>query len=356
MTAMAPSPQVTVFSLGGTIAMTQASTPGQASTPAQASTPGRAGTAGGVVPTLTGEQLICAVPGLDATGPQEVASQFRQVPGASLTLADIVELAELIAAQELQGTSGVVVTQGTDTIEETAYALDLLHRGDMPVVVTGAMRSPAMAGADGPGNLLAAIVAAASPRARGLGCLVVFADQIHSARHVQKVHATSPAAFASPGAGPIGLVAEGAVRLHGRPAGRVSVPGVRGDAIPPVALLTVTLGDDGGMLDRIEGRFAGLVVAAFGAGHVPAGMTGALADLAARIPVVLTSRTGAGTVLSRTYGFAGSESDLLGRGLISGGCLHPLKARVLLQLLLSAGTSREHLAPAIAVAGASVTA
>jgi L-asparaginase len=339
MAAMASSAQVTVFSLGGTISMT----------PATASA--HEGPATGAVPTLSGAQLISSIPGLAAAGVEVTVSEFRQVPGAWVTLTDIVELAPAIAAAELQGTSGVVVIQGTDTIEETAYALDLLHQGDMPVVVTGAMRNAAMAGADGPGNVLAAIQAAASPRARGLGCLVVFADQVHSARYVQKVHATSPAAFASPGAGPIGLVAEGAVQLYGRPAGRVTVPGVRADAIPRVALVTITLSDDGGLLEHIDGRFAGLVIAGFGAGHVPAVMAQALADLASRIPVVLTSRTGAGTVLSTTYGFTGSESDLLGRGLISGGCLHPLKARILLQLLLSAGTPREQLAQAFAGAG-----
>jgi L-asparaginase len=311
-------PRVAVFSLGGTIAMTQ-----------QAD--------GGAVPALTASELLAAVPDLSDLGVSIEVHDFRQLPGASLDFADMLALAAEIDKNIADGVDGVVVTQGTDTIEETAYLLDLVYGGDPPVVVTGAMRNAAAAGADGPANILGALRVAMSTTACGLGCLVVFADEIHAARYVRKTHATSITAFTS-SCGPIGQIVEDQVRIPVRLARRPVVTGIDLHRAVKTALVVATLGDDGEVLRLVGNWVDGLVVAGFGAGHVPVAWVPILADLAARKPVVLASRTGSGSVLSGTYAFPGSESDLLARGLMSAGSLDPVKARILLHLLLLAGT------------------
>ncbi len=327
-------PQVAVFTLGGTIAMRSA--------------PG----GGGVTPTLSAADLLAAVPALDEV---RVALSIRDVankPGASLSFADLYALADVINTAHAGGCAGAVVIQGTDTIEETAYLLDLLVVSDGPVVVTGAMRHPSLAGADGPANILASVRVAADGAARGLGCLVVMNDQVHAARWVQKAHTASPAAFTSPGYGPLGHVIEGRVAIPVRLAWRspVFTSGSRRDV--RVGLVTIALGDDGMLIDALAERVDGLVVAGLGVGHVPADAVAILDKLAGRMPVVLASRTGGGPVHERTYGFPGSETDLQARGLISAGYLAPVKARLLLHLLLATGANDTRIRETFAVAGA----
>jgi L-asparaginase len=170
--------------------------------------------------------------------------------------------------------------------------------------------------------------------------LVVFGDDVHAARCVRKTHSTSLAAFTSANTGPIGHVSEGHVRIWHRPPPLTLPAAIRATAMqdveaPRVAVVPMTLGQDDAMLRAIEPLVDGVVVAAFGVGHVPARVVEALTDLAARIPVVLATRTGAGPVAAHTYAFPGSESDLLSRGLIRAGYLDPYKARILLHVLLA---------------------
>ncbi|MEO7195336.1 MAG: asparaginase [Pseudonocardiaceae bacterium] len=331
-----PAPRtVSIFSLGGTIAMT-----------------GSTDKSAGVVPTLDAAALLAAVPGLSELDLKITAQSFRGLPGASLSFDDLSQLVAAVRDELDSGADGVVITQGTDTIEETAYFLDLTVDRAGPVVVTGAMRNPTLAGADGPGNLLAAIQAAASAHLAGAGCVVVMADEIHAAKHVHKMHSASPSAFASPDTGPIGRVVEGVPHLWSRPTASPTYPTpTRGARI---GLITACLGDDAALLHRLHGGFDGLVVAGFGVGHVPAAFVGPLAELAARMPIVLASRTGAGPVLRGTYGFPGSERDLQDRGLINSGFLGPFKARILLHVLVAADAAHHAIVAAFDAASGHV--
>ncbi len=290
-------------------------------------------------PELTAEDLAALVGGGHDIPPLKVES-LVQAPSGDLQFATIAAVAERIGAVMAAGAAGVVVTQGTDTLEETALQLDLLLDAGQPVVVTGALRNPSLAGADGAANLLAAIRVAAAPAARGLGVLVVMNDEIHAARFVRKTHTHKPSAFSSPSAGPLGWIAEDRVRIALRPTEPTPTLAWRGEP-PDVPLVTLTFSTPASGLEALlERPPAGLVIAGFGSGHAPSWTVEAIGALAARAPVVLASRIGAGEVFSSTYGYPGSESDLRRRGCIGAGYLDAFKARVLLALLLGEGADR----------------
>lgn len=322
--------RVMVLTLGGTIA----------------SLPSTSGAGGGAIPTLTGDDLLAMAPGL-AQVADVTAHTIMQVPSCDIRPQDVRAVAETIAvatgAPARDGTEeapvdGVVVVQGTDTLEETAYLLDLLLDIEQPVVVTGAMRTPSTPGADGPANLIAAVQVAADPAARGLGALVVLSDEIHAAAHVAKTHSSATDAFTSPGFGPIGRVVEGRVHIYARPVRQQEPVDVPPDATwPYVPILRVAQGTRPVEVDALAAIADGLIVEATGGGHVPADLVPVLEAVAHRIPVVLTSRTGAGGTLESTYGYPGSEMDLLGRGVVSSGPLDAVKARLWLGARLAAG-------------------
>jgi L-asparaginase len=322
---------IAVFTLGGTIAMYQRD---------------------GAVTRLTGADLTQAIPGLANVGTSLDVRDVVAVPSADLTFAGMLEVIAAAEGAVADGATGVVVTQGTDTLEETAFLADLVWPHTEPFVVTGAMRNPTLAGPDGAANILAAAQVAVAGAARGHGALVVFADQIHAARWVRKTHSTSLATFASPDAGPIGHVIEGEVRILATPLDRapLGLPASPNDIDETrVGLYTISFDDDGALLAHIADAYQGLVVAGFGVGHVPSWIAPVLGDLAEQMPVVLTSRTGSGSVLGGTYHAIGSETDLARRGLINGGLLHPYKARVLLRLLLAGGLHRDEIASSFAL-------
>jgi L-asparaginase len=309
-------PTVAVASLGGTITMTSAS-------------------GHGVQPSLSGEQLIAAVPALAEVADVQ-ATTLETLPGASLTFKDILRALNWARVQVAAGAAGAVIVQGTDTIEESSYLLDLYWEAPEPLVVTGAMRSPQTPGADGPANLIASARVAVNDTSRDRGVLVVLNDQIHAARRVRKTWASGPGAFESRSFGPLGYLDElrpvyGCVTT-GRHVLRMPEP----FTTPRVAHIETYLGDDGEILKAlVRSGFEGVVVGGFGVGHVPGGFADAIEMAVASMPTVFASRTGAGSTHRNSYSFNGSESDLIARGAIPAGWLDARKARVLLACLVA---------------------
>jgi L-asparaginase len=228
---------------------------------------------------------------------------------------------------------GVVVTHGTDTLEETAYFLDLTLPVTVPVVVTGAMRSSNELGADGPVNLISSVRTAVDPESRNKGVLVVFNDEIHAARHVTKTHTSNVATFQSPQYGPIGTISKKSVYYHHAPLDREFYPITHADANVPLIKAVAGM-DPNWLCFLLEQPIDGLVVEAFGLGNLPPAVVPTLSQLLDKgVPIVLVSRCFNGQVQD-VYDYAGGGRQLKKMGMIFSNGLNGQKARLKLMVAM----------------------
>jgi L-asparaginase len=301
--------------------------------------------AGAAQPTFGWREIVARVPGLTDITDIE-CEDFARLPGSHVTPEQMWRLARRSAAWlERPDVDGLVITHGTDTIEEMAWFLDLVLTSNKPVVILGAMRTASDAGWDGPANLEAAARVASSADARGRGTLVTLGGVVLAAAEARKLHSAKPAAFGAPGAGPVAMVDQERVRFL-RPAavrpdwrGDNAENGLRiGRIEPRVDLVATAAGvDDRFIRCSLDGGVRGLVVEAFGAGNVTPGLrTGIQAAVRSGVPVLVASRCVAGGV-SDSYGFEGGGRDLVSLGAMLAGTLSGPKARVLLIVALGSG-------------------
>lgn len=286
---------IVVISTGGTIASTEKS-------------------GGDASPNLTGKDLIRGVPGLDEKTTL-TTKEFSNVPSAHFTIEQMYNLAASIREHDqTESVDGIVVTQGTDILEESAYFVDRCYAGETPVVFTGAMRNPSLASPDGPANILTAVRTAESAGAIGCGVLVAFNDRVHAARHVMKTNSMNLDTFRSPEFGPLATRDEDTVRWHMQTDRNPAVDPDPDELTNDVMALLVTADMHPSHIPE-PGDCTAVVLAATGAGHIPPKIIGQLSRLSeADIPIVATTRCPEGRLAVETYDFPGSEQTLQGLG------------------------------------------
>lgn len=311
-------PNITILATGGTIA--------------------GAGTGGGAEyksGQFKVEDLVAAVPGLDKLANidgEQVANIGSQDMNDQVWLKLAARANALLARDEVDG---IVITHGTDTMEETAYFLDLTVKTNKPIVLVGSMRPATAISADGPGNLADAVATAVSPGARGRGVLVVMDDNIFSARDVTKSNTTSLGTFHAPERGKTGMVVEGSKVTWFDPSDKrhtmkseFSVAGKT--ALPRVDIIYAHSNMDAALIDAaLQSGAKGLVIAGVGDGNMSTSALEAVTRAAKQgIPVVRSTRLESGMVLRN------AEVNDDEHGLVASGELNPGKSRVLLQLAL----------------------
>ena len=291
---------------------------------------------GGAIPALSGRDILAATRGIEDVADFEV-EEWGAYPGPHMTVERMWALrnriAEHLARPEV---NGVVVTHGTDTLEESAYLSARTIAADKPIVFTGAMRTAGELGWDGPSNLIDAVRVAASAESRSYGVMVTISGRVFAGLDVTKAHTYLLDAFESPGLGPVGVIDDGEVVF------RRALPPAPPLLVPPAPALPIDIisafpGADARLLDASRQDALGIVVAALGRGNVPPGMVPGIERwIGAGKPVVVASRALRGRV-GRTYGYPGGGRRLHDLGAIFAGSRRPQQARIELSLALGEG-------------------
>jgi L-asparaginase len=311
-------PKVVIFATGGTIS-------------------GRHDPArGGYLPAATGDDLVAAVPRLKEIVEIQV-EPVTAINSADMTIEIWLQLAKrLQQVLEQPSVTGAIITHGTNTLDETAYFLDLVVTSSKPVVLVGAQRPASDPYSDGPLNLLRAVEVAISPAARDKGTLVVMNEQIHAARDVTKSHTSRVETFRSLEFGPIGVADRMGVQFTRAPLNRQTIPITAGTSLPRVAIVVSYAGVDGELVHSLlsAGKTQGLVVAGFGGGTLASAMVDAITEARKKgLPVVITGApTGRIHPASAT---PGSVLMMLRLGCLLAHNLSPQKARILLMLAMT---------------------
>ncbi|MBI3745950.1 MAG: asparaginase [Chloroflexi bacterium] len=302
---------------------------------------------GGNVPALDGAAIVAATPGLEGIAEIEVVDLGR-TPASHFTFDQLFEIAAAIrTAAASPSIDGIVVIQGTDVLEETAFFWDLVVDVGKPIVVTGAMRSASDAAYDGPANLRDAVRVAVTPAFADQGVVTCLAGAVHAADDVTKTHASALDAFQSLNDGVLAAVDGSVIRILRRRGSRRRVAASR--AAAAVRLVVAGVAMDGAVIDALESiGVDGLVVEATGAGNTSAGVLEAARRLVDRgVPVVLATRCPAGAA-GTDYAFPGGGATWVRAGALLPGHLTGPKARIALALGLGAGLDRPALAALLA--------
>ncbi|HDC9545532.1 TPA: asparaginase [Staphylococcus aureus] len=274
---------------------------------------------------------------------QDVINQYAQidelnpfnVPSPHMTIQHVKQLKDIILeAVTNKYYDGFVITHGTDTLEETAFLLDLILGIEQPVVITGAMRSSNEIGSDGLYNYISAIRVASDEKARHKGVMVVFNDEIHTARNVTKTHTSNTNTFQSPNHGPLGVLTKDRVQFHHMPYRQQALENVNDKLNVPLVKSYMGMPGDIFSFYSREG-IDGMVIEALGQGNIPPSALEGIQQLVSlNIPIVLVSRSFNG-IVSPTYAYDGGGYQLAQQGFIFSNGLNGPKARLKLLVALS---------------------